>query len=65
MRRERGANTASPPYLSDTLDLILLLNGKTVGRALRSVDNLISQALRDGLDVTESSLACLDTNDNG
>ena len=39
--------------LSDTLNLILLLDSIRVGRSLRSVDDLISEALSDGLGVLE------------
>jgi hypothetical protein len=45
--------------LSNTLELILLLDGVAVGRLLRGVDELISQALSDGLDVSESGLTGL------
>ena len=43
--------------LGHTLELILLLDGVGVGGALRRVDELIRQALGDGLHVAESSLA--------
>jgi hypothetical protein len=45
--------------LGDTLKLVLLLNGIRVGRTLGGVDQLISQALSNGLDVPEGSLASL------
>lgn len=45
--------------LGDTLDLVLLLDGIAVGRVLGGVDELISKALSDGLDVAESRLSCL------
>jgi len=40
----------------DSLQLVLLLEGVRVGRLFGSVDQLVSQALGDGLDVTESRL---------
>lgn len=43
--------------LSNTLDLILLLDGVTVGRSAGSVDDLISQALSNSLDVSERRLS--------
>jgi hypothetical protein len=45
--------------LGDTLELVLLLDGIRVGRTLGGVDELISQALSNGLDVPEGSLASL------
>lgn len=39
--------------LGHALNLVLLLDSIAVGRALGGVDDLISQALRDGLDGTE------------
>ena len=45
--------------LGHTLDLVLLLDGVAVGRALGGVDDLISQTLRHRLDVAERSLASL------
>jgi len=46
--------------LGDTLQLILLLDGVGVGRALGGVDELISKALSNGLDVAESRLTGTD-----
>ena len=43
--------------LGDTLQLVLFLNGIRVARALGGVDELVSQALGDRLDVTESGFA--------
>ena len=43
--------------LGNTLQLVLLLNGVGVGRALGGVDKLVGQALSNGLHVTEGSLA--------
>ena len=43
--------------LGNSLQLILLLDGVTVAASLGGVDQLISQALGDGLDVSEGSLA--------
>ena len=43
--------------LGDTLQLILLLDGVRVGGSLGGVDELVGQALSDGLDVTEGGLA--------
>ena len=48
-----------PIALRDTLQLILLLDGIGVGGALGSVDELISEALSNGLDVAESRLTGL------
>ena len=45
--------------LGHTLDLVLLLDGVAVGRALGRVHDLVSQALGDGLDGAERSLASL------
>lgn len=45
--------------LGDTLELVLLLDGERVGRALRGVDDLLSKALSNRLDVAESSLTSL------
>lgn len=42
--------------LGNTLNLILLLDGVAVGGATGSVDDLISQALSNGLNVAERSL---------
>lgn len=42
--------------LGNTLNLILLLDGIAVGRTTGSVDDLISQALSDGLHVAERGL---------
>ena len=43
--------------LGDTLELVLLLDGVAVGASLGGVDELISQALGDGLDVPEGGLS--------
>merc|ERR1740128_970424 len=40
----------------DTLEFVLLLDGVTVAGSLGGVDQLVGQALGDGLDVAESSL---------
>ena len=45
--------------LGHALQLVLLLDGVAVGRALGGVDQLVGQALRDGLDVSEGGLARL------
>jgi len=45
--------------LGNTLQLILLLDGIGVGGALGGVDELISEALSNGLDVAESRLTGL------
>lgn len=42
-----------PVCLSYTLDLVLLLDGVRVGRAAGGVDDLVGEALRNGLDVAE------------
>ncbi|EPY43004.1 hypothetical protein AGDE_00919 [Angomonas deanei] len=46
-----------PVGLGNTLDLILLLDGVRVGATLSGVDDLISEALGEGLEVAEGSLA--------
>lgn len=43
--------------LGDTLDLLFLLEGEAVGGLLGGVDDLIGEALGDGLDVSEGGLA--------
>ena len=43
--------------LGDTFEFVLLLDSVAVGAALGGVDQLIGQALGDGLDVTERGLA--------
>lgn len=43
--------------LGHTLNLILLLDSITIGRASGGVDDLISKALSNGLDISERSLA--------
>ena len=42
--------------LGDTLELVLLLDGVAVGGSLGGIDQLIGQALGDGLDVPEGGL---------
>ena len=42
--------------LGHSLELVLLLDGVAVGGSLGGINQLISQTLGDGLDVTESSL---------
>ena len=42
--------------LGNSLQLVLLLDGVAVAGTLGGVDQLISQALSDGLDVSEGSL---------
>lgn len=49
--------TSLPVSLGHTLDLILLFDGVRVGRSPGSVDDLIGEALGDGLDVAERGLA--------
>ena len=46
--------------LGDTLELILLLDGVRVGRTLGGVDELLSKALSNRLDVAESGLTGTD-----
>lgn len=46
--------------LGDTLELVLLLDGVRVGRALGGVDKLISETLGDGLGVVEGGLSGLE-----
>lgn len=43
--------------LGHALQLVLLLDGVAVGAALGGVDELVGQALGDGLDVAEGGLA--------
>ena len=43
--------------LGDTLDLLFLLEGEAVGGLLGGVDDLVGEALGDGLDVPEGGLA--------
>lgn len=58
MEAEAAAAVANLPVsLGHTLDLILLLDGEGVGRSARGVDDLIGEALGDGLDVAERGLA--------
>ena len=52
-------NTQLSVGLRHTLDLVLLLNGVAVGRTLRGVHDLISQALSHRLDVAERGFASL------
>ena len=42
--------------LGDTFEFVLLLDSVAVGAALGGVDQLIGQALGDGLDVAERGL---------
>lgn len=46
--------------LGDTLELVLLLDGVRVGGSLSGVDQLLSEALSNGLDVAESGLTGTD-----
>jgi hypothetical protein len=46
--------------LGNTLELVLLLNGVRVAASLGSVDQLLSQALSNGLDVSEGGLTGTD-----
>lgn len=46
--------------LGDTLELVLLLDGVGVGRTLGGVDELLSKALGNRLDVAESGLTGTD-----
>ena len=43
-------------HLSNTLDLVLLLDGIAIGGSSSGVDDLVSKALSDGLDITEGRL---------
>lgn len=43
--------------LGDTLELVFLLDGVRIARALGGVDQLIGQAFSDRLDVAEGRLA--------
>jgi hypothetical protein len=49
-----------PVRLGDTLQLVLLLDGVRIAAALGGVDQLLSKALGDALDVAESGLAGTD-----
>ena len=42
-----------PIALSNTLELVLLLDGIRIGRALGGIDQFVSEALGNGLDVAE------------
>ena len=57
---EKCANEQSSVFLTvrlgDTLELVLLLDGVAVAGSLGGVDQLIGQALCDGLDVPERGL---------
>lgn len=53
----RGVKKDLPVGLGDTLELVLLLDGVRVAGALGGVDELLGQALGDGLDVAEGGLA--------
>lgn len=53
---KRGVGFLSTVGLGHTLDLVLLLDGVAVGRSLGSINELISEALGDGLDVPERAL---------
>lgn len=49
-----------PVGLGHALQLVLLLDGVAVAAALGGVDQLLGQALGDGLDVAEGGLAGAD-----
>ena len=49
--------------LSDTLNLILLLNRVRVGRSTGGINNLLSEDLCHGLEVAEASLASTSSNE--
>ena len=51
---------ALPVRLGNTLQLVLLLNSVAVAATLGSVDQLLSQALSNRLDVSERGLTCTD-----
>ena len=59
IRRPATAKTPSslPVSLGHALDLVLLLDGVGVGRSAGGVDDLVGEALGDGLDVPEGGLA--------
>merc|ERR1712100_401712 len=52
-----GACARLPVSLGHALNLVLLLDGVAVGGTLGGVDELLGEALSDGLDVAESSFA--------
>merc|ERR1711924_61011 len=53
----KAALTRLPVSLGNALNLVLLLDGVAVGRALGGVDELLGEALRNGLDVAEGGFA--------
>merc|ERR1719487_1015733 len=59
-KREQTRVRRLPVRLGDTLELVLLLDGVRVRRALGSVDELVGKALGDALDVAERRLADTD-----
>lgn len=58
---ENKSNTTPLPVaLGNTLELVLLLDSVGVGRTLGGVDQLLSKALSNALDVAERGLAGTD-----
>merc|ERR1711924_436033 len=53
----KAALTRLPVSLGNALNLVLLLDGVAVGRALGGVDELLGEALGNGLDVAECGFA--------
>lgn len=58
-RKMLHADIGGKMWSNDLTELILLLDGVGVGGALGGVDELISEALSNGLDVAESRLTGL------
>ena len=56
MHQHRNVMYGLSVGLGHSLQLVLLLDGVAVGGSLGGINQLISQTLGDGLDVTESSL---------
>ena len=56
MHQHRNVMYGLSVGLGHSLQLVLLLDGVAVGRSLGGVDQLIGQALGNGLDVTEGGL---------
>ena len=57
MHKQKKPSTDLSVRLGNALDLILLLDGVGVGGLLGAIDDLVREALRDGLDVAEGGVA--------
>ena len=56
MHQHRNVMYGLSVGLGHSLQLVLLLDGVAVGGALGGIDQLVSETLGDGLDVTEGGL---------